>query len=373
MITNPHSQTLGIFGPTSPQPSGIAGYIAESAQHLGGNLNPVCVVEDTRSPHEFGLVLYHLGNNAFHHGAYRALYERPGPVLLHEYNTLDYYYQAWDRIPTAERSAVLDLLGTHLDAEFASATDLDKWFDAHPAVDRYSLDARIESLVVNTATTVLVHHPSVADLLTTRYPHADVRVIAFPVAPIIPAKPDAVRARYELTPEMVVFATFGWIGQYKRVESILTAWQRWPRRPHNAILLLVGELQYDLHIPDDPSIRHLGWVSDHEFTQLLAAVDYPIQLRGPWLGETSGPATTLLAHRRPGIFSDIPVLRTTADDPRHTYIPLGDSEISNLLQALITHYARGRCTDLDYDSAYSWQTWARVLTGILTDSTGAHR
>ena len=355
--------SLAVFGPLPPQPTGIARYIHTSATHLEPYFDVTCASSPTDAdPHDFDHVLYHLGNNAMHHGAFRALHTRPGPVLLHEFNNLDYYHQAWTQLTSHEQHHVLHAYSRHLGEDFRHRSALDAYAARNPDVDLGSLDLGIEQLAVHAATTTLVHHPATAQLLRRRHPQADIRTLPFPVEPITTPDPRRVRRRLHLPDHALLFATFGFIGQYKRVERILDAWQHWNDRPEHAHLLLAGELQYPLPIPDDPTIHHTGHLSDRDFDDLLLSVDCAIQLRHPWLGETSGPVSTLLAHHRPVILSDIPGMHTTT--PTATHIPVGPGEVDALVHALHHHgYSPTRAPA--YNPEHTWTTWAQALAMAL--------
>jgi len=356
--------SLAVFGPLPPQPTGVARYIHTSAIHLERHFDVTCASSPTDAdPHDFDHVLYHLGNNAMHHGAFRALHQRPGPIVLHEFNNLDYYHQAWTQLTPNEQHHILHAYGRHLGEDLPNRSALDAYAIRNPTLDLGSLDLGIEQLAVHAATTTLVHHPATAQLLRERHPQADIRALPFPVEPITTPDPHRVRRRLHLPDHAMLFATFGFIGQYKRVEQILEAWQCWTDRPDHAHLLLAGELQYPLPIPDDPTIHHTGHLTDRDFDDLLLSVDCAIQLRHPWLGETSGPVTTLLAHHRPVILSDTPGMHT--DAPTVTHVPVGPGEVDTLVHALRQHI-RNPAPAPTYNPDHSWRAWAETLATALT-------
>ncbi|MGW3183220.1 hypothetical protein ACWDD9_28490 [Kitasatospora sp. NPDC001119] len=355
--------TLGIWGPGERDKSGVAAYITQSLPHLAQHFTTRRIAGPGIDPAAFDHVLYHLGNNALHHGAFRALAARPGTVLLHEYNNLDYYYEAWDQLPPAEQQAVLTrvsaAVGTHLDTR----ATMERYFAEHPHVDRYSLNARIEDLAIKAATRVLVHSPLLAEHLADRHRSVDIRHLPFPVEPLTPAV--GTRARHGLPERSFIFATFGFLGAYKRIPTLLDAWRNWIDRPAAALLLLAGEARDGLTIPDDPTIRHTGYLPDAEFNALLLAVDCGIQLRGPWLGETSGPASALIAHRRPTILSDIPGMHPRHPEETHLLVGQGEHETADLIAAMRTQYHRPR-NPAAYDPAFSWKAWGEHIVAALT-------
>jgi glycosyltransferase involved in cell wall biosynthesis len=361
---------LGIYGPRPPQKTGVARYVQESMPHLARSF--VCTLlaeDDWRSPDEFDQVLYHIGNNVMHDGAFRALRKRSGPVILHEYNNLGYYYQVWNELPNNERRQLLDFLGDALGRSFPDRDELDRYFTAHQNTDRYSIDAGCERVVIESATVVFVHSDGVAEVLRARYPASCIEVLPFPVTEIKPARDIATRQLFGIRQDAFVFGVFGFIGKYKRIESILSAWEYWGEgRPSNAVLLLVGERQYDIKIPSSLLIRETGYVSDDDFDALLLATDCGVQLRYPCLGETSGPACALIAHGRSVILSDIPEMHSLAGKGRITYVPVGAGEVEALTKAMQVQYF-GRRRAVGYDESFAWATWAVALTSRLLASS----
>lgn len=241
---------------------------------------------------------------------------------------------------------------------------MERYFADHPDLDRYSLNARIEELAIGAATRVLVHSPLLAEHLADRHPTADIRHLPFPVHPLTPAA--GTRARHGIPEQAFVFATFGFLGTYKRIPVILDAWRNWTDRPANALLLLAGEARDGLTVPaDDPTVRHTGYLTDPDFDALLLAADCGIQLRGPWLGETSGPASALIAHRRPTILSDIPGMHPRRPEETHLTVRQGERESAELIDAMRTQYHRTP-TPAAYDPAFSWSAWGERIATALT-------
>ncbi|MEY9948383.1 hypothetical protein [Kitasatospora sp. GAS1066B] len=360
-----HSRpTLGVWGPGPDDKSGVAAYITTSLTHLAHRFRPQRLAGPSAGADRFDQVLYHLGNNELHHGAFRALAERPGPILLHEYNNLNYYYESWGALPAAEQAAVLSTLGTALGTTFSTRGALERYFREHPEVDRFSVDAGIERLAIEAATVVLVHSPHVAAYLGDRYPAADIRHLPFPVSPLIPNGP-SVRTRYGIPAGAYLYGTFGFLGAYKRIPTVLAAWQCWADRPADAMLLLAGEARDGLVVPDDPSIVHTGYLPTADFRSLLLAADCGIQLRGPWLGESSGPASALIAHHRPVILSDIPGMHPHPADDGQLLVPTGPDETSALISAMRSQYQRPR-TAPHFDPRFSWTSWTEEITAALT-------
>ncbi|MBS2533292.1 hypothetical protein KGQ20_10955 [Catenulispora sp. NF23] len=362
MIDRADRPTLGIYGPRLPQKSGVSTYIERSLPYLAEAFT--CVRARNMPPESFENVLYHLGNNGTHHAAFRALRRRPGPIILHEYNNLDYYYQCWDLLDDNEQGLLLALVGRSLGIVLRDREELERHFARHPEVDRYCIDACCEQVAIDSATVTFVHSEYVAQFLQDRYPNAQIETLPFPVTRIGDAGEPGIRARLDLPPDAFLFGVFGFIGEYKRIEKIIEAWQRWPERPAPAVLILAGERQYELSVPAGQSIVETGYLSDDDFDQLLVSVDCGIQLRFPTLGETSGPISALIAHRRPIILSDIPEMRGYAECGDVSFVPVGDTEIPALIDAM-SHQLRHARRAPEYNESFAWDTWRDTITKRL--------
>ena len=319
MLSAQLKPTLGIYGPKFPERSGVAEYIQLTINYLSKWYDCTHVSNSCwQSPLKFDRVLYHLGNNKLHECAFSALRQRSGPILLHEFNNLDYYYSCWDTIELDEAKFVLGGLSDKFYFSFESLGDVETYFSKHLDKDLYSCDIGIEWLAIRDASTVLVHSKSVARFLMERYPLCSIQELPFPVEEIVATKctRSLDLSRYEL-----IFGCFGFIGEYKRIEKVLEAWEKWSNKPRGSLLLLVGQKQYELDIPVVDDIYHLGWIERREdFDELLRACDCGVQLRFPSLGETSASIVKFLAHNIPVITTELPHLEQIYGDVIAHYV-----------------------------------------------------
>ena len=360
-MTTTSSPLLGIYGPQTPLKTGVARYIQQSLTPLEGYFSCRHVADhEAISPYDFDYVLYHLGNNSMHHGAFRALRERPGPVLLHEYNNLKYYQQAWDQLSDHERRQLLMLLSSALDWNTGTLTKLEEFFKHYPGQDLGRIDAGCERLVIESATIIFVHSIGTARILRSRYPRSSIEVLPFPVSRIAPTCRAIGRCRLGIPDDTYLFGALGFVSKRKRVESIISAWNRWKHRPSNVMLLFAGERLYNAAIPHSSQIHESGYITDEAFNDFLLAIDCGLQLRYPCLGETSGPGSTLVAHYRPVIFSDIPEMQLSVRRDNVIYVPVGAGEVDALTRAMQSQYNAPKSA-MNYDESFSWQAWAAVL------------
>lgn len=360
-------KTLGVYGPKYPDRSGVADYIERSLRYLKNVFECTHVSNhDWQDPSQFDLVLYHLGNNKMHHCAFEALRSRRGPILLHEYNNLDYYYSCWELITKSEKELILCNLGRIVSRSFNSLKDVFCYFDDFPALDRYSVDAGSEGIAIDAASTIIVHSEAIKDILLNRYPDKSFNVITQPVSEFCSVNIRSIREQYGLG-ENFVFGTFGFIGQYKRIEKILESWCQWEQKPADVCLLVVGEPQYDITFADDVSIKVTGYVSDDHFNSLILACDCGVQLRHPSLGETSGVMCKLIAHNRPLITSAIAEVQDLVRYSGVTLVPTDSNEVDFLRKAFIKIYESERQPRI-YHRDFSWEKNINQLVEILSES-----
>ncbi|MEU3528354.1 hypothetical protein AB0E62_31600 [Streptomyces sp. NPDC038707] len=135
-----------------------------------------------------------------HHQVFRALAARPGPVFLHEYNNIDYYLSCWDRLPPAEQDRFLTLAGRHLGHRFDDREALNRYLDARPELDPYSMDMGVESIAIGQATEILVHSAEAHHVLARRYPQVRIQCIPFGVHPTTPPYHKDLLAAHGLPP-----------------------------------------------------------------------------------------------------------------------------------------------------------------------------
>jgi hypothetical protein len=157
-------RTLGVYGPFGSDRSGVARYIEDSLRHLKNHFDVTVVSNATPwiDPHRFDTVLYHLGNNAMHHAAFKAARARPGVALIHEYKHLGYYYQAADLVPGDVQADLLKRLASAAGIQASTFGDFLSQCDPSRTPDPYTLDVGVERYVVESSRINLVHSCGVA-------------------------------------------------------------------------------------------------------------------------------------------------------------------------------------------------------------------
>ncbi len=319
---------VAMISPLPPLSSGIADYCVELLPHLaerfdlelfgeeGSRLEspagssvpvfPARALPSRRAERGFDAVIYQLGNNAdFHSGAYAALLEIPGIVVLHEV----VLHHMLREMTLAKGDAALYLEEIRYAAgrsgellargSLETGTLLDAW--------RYPLFER----TVDASLGVLVHSEGARRRILASRPEAAVLRIPFPWTPPPPLPSrEAVLARFGLPADAVVLASFGFLTRSKRLDVALRAFSTLAREEPRAHFLAVGEVSkdYDLGalVPADlaPRVLPLGRVDFETFHAAMAATDVAINLRYPSGGETSATLMRLLGLGRAVIVTD---------------------------------------------------------------------
>jgi glycosyltransferase involved in cell wall biosynthesis len=296
--------------------------------------------------------LYNVGASHLHHGVFQAMRLRPGPTIVHENNVLSYFYETWDILPKPQKREFLAFVGAQLGATVPTLEDLLERLDALPSGDRYSADLEIERLFLPYATIIFVHSQRLKRRFETLGASAPIHLIPLMAPQLTHEQRQAGRRRLGLSPETFVFGTFGFIGEYKRVDRILAAWQTWANRPAGTRLLIVGQRQYDIDIPKTDDIIYLDFVdSEEEFLESLAGCDCGIQLRHPTLGETSGVISTLLANTVPLIVSATAATQDSIGVQAIERIEPDEAEVDRLIAAMQRALERPRLARA-YDAKY---------------------
>jgi glycosyltransferase involved in cell wall biosynthesis len=263
----------------------------------------------------FDAVLYQLGNNRdYHAGAYRALLDHPGVVVLHEYVlhhlVRDLTLHAGDPPAyVAEMRYAYGASGEALGRRcLATGIPLDPW--AYPLFEKV-VDRSLALLVHNdfTRRRVLASRPLAR---IARVPHhLDLGDQPLPAT-------GAARQALGLAGDAFVVAAFGFLTAAKRPQVLLRAFARLRRQVPRAVLLLAGEVSphFDFAAIAIPELMQgvtvTGRLAMEPFLLHMAAADVAVNLRYPTAGETSGTLIRLLGLGKPvivsrlGAFAEIP-------------------------------------------------------------------
>ena len=355
------------FSPLPPVRSGIATVNAALLERLDGEMAIDCFVDrraypQMRRPRErrvfdahdfvwkmrrapYDLVVYQLGNAAWHDYMWAYLARYPGLVVLHD--------------PRLHHARARHLLQQGRADDYRA----EFWYD-HPAAVRDFVEYAVAGLggpiyyawamlrvVARTARMVAVHNARVAADLREEFPAARVETIRLgtPAAAAAAAARDRVRAANGVGSNAIVFAAFGKITAEKRIAAMLRALGLLARDGVDAHLLLAGDaseyptLAHDISAAGLQTRVHVtGYVEDRAIGEYLAAADACLCLRWPTALETSASWLQCLAAERPTVITDLAHL---VDIPREVALRVDlldeDASLAAAMRALASDPARG--------------------------------
>ena len=330
---------IAYCSPVNPQPSGISDYSEELLPYLGRYADVALFIQRGITPSNprlsrhlqvhaldrlpelhatrpFDAILYHLGNSPVHAEIYELALRIPGVVVLHE--LVLHHFKLWyaaARRGNAERyvqemAERYGARGESVGRRMAAGQLLDAAFEM-PLVED----------IVQSAGAVLAHSRYVLDRVRALRPALPGQVV--PMGVPLPPVLDAAHARRELglPVDVAIWASFGHINPYKRIESALRAFRRFRRYEPDARYLLVGSVSpsYDLgsvirRLDLDRAVHVTGYVPPEAFTRYVAASDLCLNLRYPTAGETSASLLRLLGAARPVLVSAVDALAELPDD-----------------------------------------------------------
>jgi glycosyltransferase involved in cell wall biosynthesis len=185
-------------------------------------------------------------------------------------------------------------------------------------------------LVLTRSRLTLVHTPAIARAILAQVPGARAEPIRLGhgrvVAPAEAARlRDAIRHRYGIPADAIVFGCFGGLSPEKRIPQVLRAFAALHAHEPGVRLLLTGataqhyDLDADLRATCPPgTVIATGYVRDDEdLTAHIAASDVALNLRWPTAREISGPWLRSLAAGVPTVITQLAHLTDVAWlDPR---------------------------------------------------------
>ena len=281
---------LAFVSPLPPRKSGIADYSEALLEHLRRQAE-VEVSEALPAgfdPNRYDTIVYQIGNNPYHAGAYEAALKYPGVVVLHEFNLhhliaeLTIKRQDWDGYM---REVAYDGGAAALKyARRVRALEVGPDYLGVPMMRRL-LDA---------SRAAIVHSRYVRDRARAAGFERPVGVI--PHGAWLPAADrNGYRERLGLDETTPLIGIFGFLKPYKRIPESLRAFRRLLRLEPRARLILVGEPHPDLDLDSllrtldiSPAVRRIGFARPEDFSGYLAACDIVLNLRYPTVGESSG-------------------------------------------------------------------------------------
>ncbi len=326
---------LAFFSPLPPKKSGIADYSEALLEPLR-TLADVSVFEEEPAgfdPSAWDAIIYQLGNNPFHEGAYRAALRRPGIAVLHEFNL--HHLIAELTIKRGDWEGYLREVEYDRGPEALARARKVQALETGPDYEGVPMMRRI----LESARGLIVH---------SRYMECLAREAGFngPIACIphggwIPvADRMGYRERLGLNETAPLIGIFGFLKPYKRIPESLRAFRRLLRLEPRAKMILAGEPHPDLDLNSlirtldiGGSVRKLGFTATADFAGYLGACDIVLNLRHPTVGETSGTALRALGLGKALLVSDVGSFSEFPDDAC-CKVPVGPGEEDMIFEYL---------------------------------------
>lgn len=264
-------------------------------------------------------VLYQMGNSTYHGFVYDTLQNHPGIVTLHDFCLAGFQY--WRaRLPGAAADAFRREI-EHCDPGRAAEVlpKLDEWAERPGGVPQACVEDRLylNRRVFERAERVIVHSAWCLAEVGRLFPEHAEKTVVVPhgseAEVVAPERIAAVRRRFDLPREALVFGSFGIMSRSKMNVESVEAFAAIAAAFPSALFLFVGE-DWDrgeargkaAELGLNARVRFLGRQPEADFAGLVAAVDVGVNLRrAPTHGETSGALLNLLRMGVPSVVTDV--------------------------------------------------------------------
>ncbi|WP_160044149.1 glycosyltransferase family 4 protein [Paenibacillus sp. USDA918EY] len=353
---------LAYFSPFPPQKSGIADYseylVSYLSKHAHVDLwvdnievsniitskyNIFNYVEDPtllENLNEYDSIIYNIGNNPYYHtNMYDVFLRYNGFVILHDFvlyylitgYCLDYY--------SSKEMYLREFYYNYGNQGIASGTEILK--SSTPPL-RYSSPESfpLNKRLIEQAKGIFVHSNYTKKLIMEVNAEASCKVID-QIGPTITSKLSNenirnLREKYGVKENELILASFGFVSESKRVHQVIKALNS--INCSNYKYILVGEGDYiDKYLDKYPKVKSqvikTGFTTIEEFDNLIEISDIVINLRYPYMGETSASLIRALIFGKPSIVSDIGWF-SELPDRAVKKIPVDNNEVSNLKECI---------------------------------------
>ena len=348
---------LAYFSPLLPKRTGIATYSHHLVEALASHAEidvfdtgeiqlpqgSHCQIDYQRHPGllahltEYDAVIYQIGNNPhFHLDIFRVLLLYPGIVVLHD--TVLYYLFAGQGFGGFVKDFCLNYGADRLSECWMILRESpDEDILRYNQPNRYPLLKR----VLEAAKTIIVHSETAKSVLENEgysKPIHTIPLLAYPsfLHTISRDESIAVRARYRIPSESFLIGYFGFVGQTKRLGTLLDALVILRQHPR-LHAVMVGE---GVPLREEAERRGLtdlmtlaGFVPEDDFPSLMNACDVIVNLRYPSHGETSAVQIQAMSLGRPTIVTDYAWFSELPSEAA-IKIRFDESEVSEVVRAI---------------------------------------
>ncbi|WP_039833604.1 glycosyltransferase family 4 protein [Paenibacillus sonchi] len=332
---------IAYFSPFNPLKSGISDY----SEYLVEALSEKAIVDiwvsgfvplGIKSKHEiydyvnhpdflenltnYDAVIYNIGNNPYYHShIYDVFLKYNGYVILHD---LVLYYLITGYFLEMLNSPKLLVEEANYNGDTNDAKLMESILGGElpplqfKSPDRLPLNKR----VIEHAKGILVHSEYAKNEIVKVFSRANCWVIP-QIGPsdneeLLASEATHLRGKYGIRDNDLIISSFGFVAESKRIQQVLHALSQIDTK--NIKYLLVGEGDYvDKLIKKyklESVVIQTGYTSIEEFDNLIKLSDIVVNLRYPYMGETSASMIRALLFGKPTIVTDIGWFSELPDD-----------------------------------------------------------
>jgi glycosyltransferase involved in cell wall biosynthesis len=261
---------------------------------------------------KYDSILYNIGNNPYYHSEiYDVFLKNNGVVILHDF-VLYYLITGYYLDKYKSRNSFLEEMKYNL-GDNGIKEGLQILNSNTPPLqfnqpERFPLNSRL----IKTAKGIIVHSDYTKDLVKKIYPNANCIKIN-QIAPEINLlnqlsknQVQWIRNRYGIKESEVMLASFGFVAPTKRIHKVLESLSKLKNKNFKYVIVgsgnYVSELVKKYNLTD--KVIFTGFLSSSEFDNLMHSSDIVINLRYPYMGETSASAIRGLAFGKAMVVSD---------------------------------------------------------------------
>ncbi|HEV7765778.1 MAG TPA: glycosyltransferase family 4 protein [Thermoanaerobaculia bacterium] len=321
---------FAVLTPLPPTRSGVAHYASMLLPALAKRAEVRAFDSlDGYRRKDFDAVVYQLGNNPHHELMYSEAMREPGVAVLHDL-VLHHLVVEMTLARGDVEGYVAAMEANHGPAGAAWARG--RAIGLHTEIANFLMPASID--VARRSKAVIVHNHYARERLQSFGVETPIHVVPHPyVAETRSFDRDALRARYEFSPDTLVIGLFGFLTSAKRAEVVLEAFNVARASVPNLALLIVGEPapNIDVNLLQRDGIVMTGYVADDEFPAYYAIADRFVNLRYPSAGETSGTLIRAFDAGKPVAVSNYAQFAEFPNDCVFK-VPLGEGEVERVVE-----------------------------------------
>jgi glycosyltransferase involved in cell wall biosynthesis len=356
---------IAYFSPLPPQKSGISEYSVYLLETLSEHaevdvwvdgytpssqsiLNHLKVIDYVQNPghlaklNEYDEIIYNIGNNPYYHSnIYDVFLKYNGIVILHDF--VLYYLVTGYLLDHCKNPDLFleELKMNHGNAGYVEGLEILRG-DTPPLQYKYPEKWPLNKRLIDMAKGIIVHSEYAKNEVLRINPDANCTVIA-QIGPdpgkiaLTEKRRKELKEKYGIEQAEILLASFGYVAPSKRIHQVVDALSALKSYPFK--YLLVGEGDYVKNqvkkygLTD--KVVYTGFTTIEEFDDLIALSDVVINLRYPYMGETSASLIRALLLGKASVVSDIGWFSELPDEVVYK-IPLDDNEVATLRHCLKT-------------------------------------